>query len=259
MEPESRFLHEMRHFHSDAVVRLENLQEGQRRLEGPSSQATREACVRDEEFEAAVAEAFSERERIEGSLWRMRERSYGYCMACGQPIGASFLYDYPFAVNCRNCVEDFPIQYLKKIGLQHHRVFEKVERMRARLGDLISRLGEGRAAAERAVICATLIRDFDWVIHAHFALEERGGYLHEALAEAPRFSRKALDLERQHRRLSEASRELVELSSEAEDSHEGWKRVCELFEMFAVDLRAHEEAENEIASSALLEDLGGGG
>ena len=132
MEPESRFLHEMRHFHSDAVVRLENLQEGQRRLEGPSSQATREACVRDEEFEAAVAEAFSERERIEGSLWRMRERSYGYCMACGQPIGASFLYDYPFAVNCRNCVEDFPIQYLKKIGLQHHRVLEKVERMRAR-------------------------------------------------------------------------------------------------------------------------------
>ena len=257
MQPDPRLREEMEQRLRDTEVRLEKLREGRRFLNESGAGEAGRAVVWDDELEAGIAEAFAEGERIEGSLRRMDERTYGCCMTCGANVDPGLLQDYPHAVNCRKCALDFPATYSEKIGLQHHKVLEKLQRLGVRLDDLIARLRDGGEALGRVSLCVTLIGDFDWVIRAHFAMEERGGYLAEALARAPRFHRRAAALQREHHLLRKVSEGLTARSREAAECFEQWQRLREDFERFARDLQAHESQENEIVSSAFLDDLGG--
>ena len=93
---------------------------------------------------------------------------------------------------------------------------------------------------------------------AHFAQEEEGGYLEEALAVAPRFGSQAGILLRQHPVLARAVEELIEDVEDCRKKPECWAgvrwRVVELTKR----LKAHEAAENRILEEAFNTDMGFG-
>lgn len=90
----------------------------------------------------------------------------------------------------------------------------------------------------------------------HFAMEEEGGYMEDALALAPRFSQQARRLQAQHPTFLFKLGKLLEL---ARSLGEGGAGMCDvrsgatdLFKM----LRAHEAGENRILEQAFNTDLG---
>jgi hypothetical protein len=92
----------------------------------------------------------------------------------------------------------------------------------------------------------------------HFAIEERGGYLAEALAAAPQFEREAAALRRQHRDMLDGLDQLADGLAAAEPPFQGWQDACRHLEEMLGRLRDHEAAENRIIQAAVEDDLGEG-
>jgi iron-sulfur cluster repair protein YtfE (RIC family) len=92
----------------------------------------------------------------------------------------------------------------------------------------------------------------------HFAQEEGRGYLDEALKAAPRYNNQAERLRREHGELMSEIRTICELAESAATSPDRWAEVYRAYDAFAEQLQMHDEAENEIMTRAVLEDLGPG-
>jgi len=93
---------------------------------------------------------------------------------------------------------------------------------------------------------------------AHFADEERGGYLAPALAIAPRFAREAAELEQQHARFLDTLDRFASNLKEAKQSFGSWEQVRKEFDAFVEELQNHERAENKIMQAAFGDDIGPG-
>jgi hypothetical protein len=94
----------------------------------------------------------------------------------------------------------------------------------------------------------------------HFAFEERGGYLSDALAIAPRLSKWAAQLAEDHPIFLEQLRELVRDAHEAaaDDSRQPWEQIAVRVQKLASALGEHELEENRLVQQAFSEDIGGG-
>jgi iron-sulfur cluster repair protein YtfE (RIC family) len=114
--------------------------------------------------------------------------------------------------------------------------------------------GAGRASRRGRKHLATV----EQLVVAHFAREEGGGHLEDALKAAPRYHNHAQRLREEHGELLRELRAIRELAEQAETSPEGWAAVYRAYDAFAEHLQAHDEAENEIMARAVLEDLGPG-
>lgn len=94
----------------------------------------------------------------------------------------------------------------------------------------------------------------------HFALEEAFGYFDDPVAVAPRLCREVTTLRAQH---SEMYLKICDLVAQAEQAAETRQRnqlrhlLAELRE-FCVELRAHEERENEVIMKAFNDEIGVG-
>ena len=73
----------------DAVGRLSRIDAMQQQAMALASQRRREG----------------ERNRIEAALRRLREGEYGYCLTCGEEIGAARLRHNPAAARCVGCAD----------------------------------------------------------------------------------------------------------------------------------------------------------
>jgi hypothetical protein len=93
-------------------------------------------------------------------------------------------------------------------------------------------------------------------IQAHFAQEEEGGYLEEAISLVPQIASQAAQLERQHAPLLNSLRGIVERAKTAARDAERWCRVHSDFEAFCKDLLAHEAAESRLIQQACHFDMG---
>ena len=90
-------------------------------------------------------------------------------------------------------------------------------------------------------------------LSAHFADEERDGYLAEALAAAPRFSARAAQLCQEHKEFLE---ELDRLRRSLRvDEPESWKEARSDFERLVANIRKHEGSENAIVQAAFGDDV----
>jgi hemerythrin len=98
-----------------------------------------------------------------------------------------------------------------------------------------------------------LLSDLRDQIERHFAQEEVGGYMEEALSLAPRFSGQAQALLKQHAELSQAVRELL---SRARRDNPAWNSLHADLQVLVKKLKAHEAGENRIIEAAFNEDLG---
>ena len=97
---------------------------------------------------------------------------------------------------------------------------------------------------------------FERELPIRFRMEEEGGYLAEALAVAPRFSRRATDLRAGHGAFVRRIGAIVKQAEAASDERVEWEDVLSEFRQLTLDLLAHEEAEADILESAFLDDFG---
>lgn len=92
-------------------------------------------------------------------------------------------------------------------------------------------------------------------LERHFANEEAGGYMEEALALAPRFSSQAAQLLKQHAHLNQSFAQLLSAAQRVKDSPESWSCLTQQIVELLKKLEAHEAAENRIMQEAFNVDL----
>jgi len=194
--------------------------------------------------------------QIESAIQRIDTREYDCCIQCGGRIQQGRLDRLPYAVNCESCSSQFPVEYLQQLRGRHSSLRRTIAALlgvtgaesREPEGDDDRRLGLGPLLA--------LLSDLSRQLPERFDIEERDGYLSEALAAAPRFSRRATALMQQHAEFSLRIRSIVKEAESALESHEAWGDIRADFRDLCLDLIAHEQAEADIIESAFLDDMG---
>lgn len=91
---------------------------------------------------------------------------------------------------------------------------------------------------------------------SHFAFECEGGYLSEALENAPHLQSQADRLERQHPDLLAAVLKMRDHIDRDEESEAWWQLLMDQFEAFSESLIEHERDENRLVQEALDRDSG---
>lgn len=102
-------------------------------------------------------------------------------------------------------------------------------------------------AARQAAAAVDVMRTH---LHHHFAQEEEGGYLEQALAMAPRFSDEAKTLLAQHPLMLKRVGEVAETAQAALEDAELWPQLRLQVKDLLYQLAAHEGAENRIVQQA---------
>lgn len=142
---------------------------------------------------------------------------------------------------------------LSEIRAQH-------EHLTVLLSELLEAAEEAASSAGEGARVKTVskLTELAMMLPEHFAHEEEGGYLRDALALAPQLSRRAETLEREH---GELTRQLEGARAETRNaaaSEALWRDAGHGVRSLVEALKAHEHAENELVRQALTEDLGGG-
>lgn len=91
-------------------------------------------------------------------------------------------------------------------------------------------------------------------LQAHFAQEEEGGYLDEAVSRLPAISRQAAILQRQHGEFAALADRLVTLCGQSATSKQNWPQFKEALKDFTKKLEAHERAEDALLTRAFNVD-----
>lgn len=195
---------------------------------------------------------------LESSLRRISRREYDCCMSCGATIPVTALDLFPYSVNCPACSRGFPLDYVQKLRMQHTELNRSLGVLLELLAGLLASYRAGTPDRGAELAARVLLGDLGRELPAHFELEERDGYMAEALAAAPRYQRLAGRLERQHASLARGIARIVDGAEAAGGSSDRWEELALDFRRFADALRAHEHAERDIMRDAFTDDLGGG-
>jgi DnaK suppressor protein len=196
--------------------------------------------------------------RVRGGLKRIASGDFGRCQGCGCEISEARLAIDPLGDHCPECLPVPASGAVSRIHAEHLGIRALLTTLEEVLRAAGREAGNGTLAAERAAAIA-LMADLERELQGHFAREEEGGYLLEALSVAPRHGRTAERLRGQHAEFGHALAQLVEQARASGGSAVAWRETAKSFGGFAEVLRDHERSENEIIADAFLDDLGGGG
>jgi iron-sulfur cluster repair protein YtfE (RIC family) len=115
---------------------------------------------------------------------------------------------------------------------------------------------EATATPDRQAVLLSMLHQLRDHLHDHFAQEEEGGFLEEAVTRIPRLSAAVRSILRQHPDLlAELDRVIDAVESPAEPA-EPWSRAGAAFEVFSAHMTAHERSENAVVQEGYNEDLG---
>jgi hypothetical protein len=126
------------------------------------------------------------------------------------------------------------------------------------LAAILSSVGERPDDVGARIEMLRILRELESQLSAHFEYEEAGGYLAEALAVAPRLTRRAQRLRGEHSWFSERLVALARRAREAGESRGSWAALATGVRRFTCTLRHHELEENQLIQDAFMDDLGGG-
>lgn len=112
----------------------------------------------------------------------------------------------------------------------------------------VSQLGQGPKYEEMGGRVKRL-RD---ILADHFASEERGGYLADAVNTTPRLSESAKALESQHAEFLKTLDRFIERLAECESAYHCWEEVRTEFEEFMRCLDQHEAHEESLVREAMV-------
>jgi iron-sulfur cluster repair protein YtfE (RIC family) len=150
---------------------------------------------------------------------------------------------------------------LRQLEGQHRDLMRRrrsVERELSALAILAEEEG-GDEAEETVMRVLSLLTALRRELKEHFALEESVGFLAAAADAAPRLSRRASRLTREHADVDAALARLLQDLLSSQKSPERWATLLEVFAGLSETLLAHERAEEEMVRQAFMDDLGGGG
>jgi hypothetical protein len=133
---------------------------------------------------------------------------------------------------------------------EHRDLFNLMQSVRTMFAAAGSPTPECRADVLAAL---HLLRDH---LGDHFAQEERGGFLEEAMSRVPRLSSAVRSIVAQHPALLvELDRVIDELGIVTAGT-DSWPRASHAFDEFAKHMTAHERSENAVVQEGYNEDLG---
>jgi hypothetical protein len=124
--------------------------------------------------------------------------------------------------------------------------------LHAQLGTVRDCLAASRPGVARLRAALETLRHH---LDAHFAQEERGGFLEESIARLPRLSAAARAVVGEHPALLAELDDLIR-SLETADSAAAWARIAAGCERFIRHLLEHERNENAVVQQGYNEDLG---
>ena len=150
------------------------------------------------------------------------------------------------------------LRILRQLKGQHRDLMRRRRSVELELSTLAA-LGEkgeeGEGTLMRAMSLLTALRR---ELKEHFVLEERVGFLAAAAEAAPRLSRRASLLGREHADMDAAVARILEDLLANQKLPERWAALVESFARFSETFLAHERAEGEMVREAFMDDLGGG-
>lgn len=143
--------------------------------------------------------------------------------------------------------------------ISHHNFFEELKSAHCELVGLMGEIRhalatDGREAEEMNRLITRLCNE----VESHFLCEEKGGYLVEAIRQAPHLESRAEKLHKQHAVLLGQVRRLRDLTHQQIGSNVWWQRVGELFDTFTDELLTHEAHEDDLVQEAFAHDTGRG-
>ena len=112
------------------------------------------------------------------------------------------------------------------------------------------------ATAERLAEAKQLIVTLRDHLAHHFAQEEQGGYLEEAIIRVPQMSHQADMLQRQHAEFLRLANNMLADAQAGVPQPTAWRNLKADYLQFAKRLKAHEAAENALLQRAFNEDNG---
>lgn len=134
------------------------------------------------------------------------------------------------------------------------------EMMKAEHHELVGVMGEIKhllATHQRdAARVDHLVTEFCDLIESHFEHEEEGGYLSEALEQAPRLTERAQVLFKQHESLLADARGLRHHVRGGEGTDAWWDELSTRFNDFTRALMTHEAHEDDLVQEAYTDDIG---
>ena len=142
--------------------------------------------------------------------------------------------------------------YLEALKAEHRQLGQMVGQAEAALA---AAAGQGWTGQRATHVVEQLIALRD-LMREHFAQEEAGGYLEEALSHAPRLGPQAARLERQHPQLLARISDVCELARKRHDDPSAWPAIHENARGAIKELLAHEAGENQLVQQAFNVDLG---
>ena len=143
-------------------------------------------------------------------------------------------------------VEQHTHEFYEEVLREHRDLLAIVRRIRQAIGD---RRG-GKSGLP------TMLAELSAHLSTHFAFESDGGYLNEALENAPRLQGRADALEAQHPKLLTLVMELRQQVNEGTESDAWWEHIEQRFADFSKMLIEHESGENQLVQEAFDRDTG---
>lgn len=151
--------------------------------------------------------------------------------------------------------EDSSSPYLAALKVEHRELAQLVRTVEGAFSAAADQGWKGERTLQ-VVERLAAVRDF---MRDHFAREEEGGYLDEAISHAPRLGPEAARLERQHPQLlgkiNDAYDEaLKQHSSPREGDPFAWPTIQETTHAVLKELLTHEAGENQLLMQAFNAD-----
>jgi hypothetical protein len=141
--------------------------------------------------------------------------------------------------------------YLEQALAEHRQVHRAISELERRLACPV----EGDEAAQFEAAIAAL-RRLAALLREHFAREEEGGYLEEAVSCAPCIARQAVRLQRQHGQFVQLVDRILDRATRAKPCRKAWVQLAHDFGRLARRIDAHEAAENQILAKAFNVAIG---
>ena len=134
---------------------------------------------------------------------------------------------------------------------EHRELHAAVDRIRRLLDAPLDDATRERAVDARHSLL--VLRD---QLARHFAQEEAGGYLEEAIVRLPQIAPQAKVLQRQHRDFLDRANAMLADAETGDSAANALLKLKADYVAFAKRLEAHEAAENVLLQRAFNEDLG---
>ena len=148
--------------------------------------------------------------------------------------------------------EESSSPYLAALKVEHRELAQLVRTVEAGFSSAAGHGWKGERTSQVVEQLAAL-RGF---VRDHFAQEEEGGYLEEALSHAPRLGPEAARLERQHPQLIAKISDVCDLALKQHGDPLAWPTIQENAHAAFKELLNHEAGENQLLLRAFNADLG---